>query len=113
MTGTHVQEVGFVHETVVFLVNTWLKLFFLLTPFFALSMFLSLTKNLPPVRRRRLALQTAGAGAVICLVLFFFGRVVFSLFGITLERLLTVDGLRLPPERVYRKVEVQSLKVLR
>jgi glutamate synthase domain-containing protein 3 len=33
-------------------------------------------------------------------------------FGIPLARLLTVDGQRLPPERVWRKVEVQSLGVL-
>ncbi len=33
-------------------------------------------------------------------------------FGIPVDRLLSFDGVRLPPERVYRKVEVQTLAVL-
>lgn len=66
-------------------VNTWLKLFVLLTPFFALSVFLGMTKDFVPARRRRLALQTAAAGGAIALVVFFFGREVFALFGITLD----------------------------
>lgn len=73
------------HETAVFFVNTWLKLFFLLTPFFALSAFLGLTRDRTQDRRRRLALQTTAAGTVLCLVLFFFGRTVFALYGITLD----------------------------
>jgi hypothetical protein len=35
-----------------------------------------------------------------------------AIFGIAVERLLTFDGVRLSPERVYRKVEVQTLEVL-
>jgi len=71
--------------TAVYFINTWLKLFFLLTPFFALSVFLGLTRAFTPARRRKLALQTTAAGAAICLVLFFFGHAVFALFGITLD----------------------------
>ncbi len=63
----------------------WIRFFFLFTPFFALSMFLSMTSGAPESRRRSLALQTCGAVAVLCLVLLFFGQVVFSLFGITLD----------------------------
>ena len=35
-----------------------------------------------------------------------------SLFGVRVADLLTVDGKALPPERVYRRVEVRSLEVL-
>jgi hypothetical protein len=35
------------------------------------------------------------------------------LFGIEMEALLTVDGERQAPAEVYRKVEAQSLAVLR
>jgi FMN-dependent NADH-azoreductase len=35
-----------------------------------------------------------------------------GLFGIAVDDLLRVDGVVLPPEKVYRKVEVESLDVL-
>lgn len=35
------------------------------------------------------------------------------LFGISVERLLTVDGRRLAPHEVYRKVEAAALKALK
>lgn len=70
---------------VVFFVSVWLKFFFLFTPFFALSMFLSMTRGHAESARRRLALQVTGAVAVLCLALFFFGNVIFALFGVTLD----------------------------
>ena len=82
-------------ETVMFFVSIWLKMFVLLTPFFALSMFLDLTRHLAPERRRRVALQTAGAAVVLCLVLFFFGRTVFALYGITLDAFRVGAGVLL------------------
>jgi multiple antibiotic resistance protein len=63
----------------------WMKIFFLFTPFFALSMFLSLTTGYTPAQRRRLVLQVAFALAMICLVLFFFGNLLFAAFGITVD----------------------------
>lgn len=66
-------------------VSLWTKLFFVLTPFFALTMFLSLTEGHDARFRRRLALSTTAAVAVICLLLFFAGRQMFSVFGITLD----------------------------
>ncbi len=68
-----------------FFVSVWLKFFFLFTPFFALSMFLSMTSGFAEADRRRLAWRVVGATALLCLALFFFGRFIFTVFGITLD----------------------------
>ena len=68
-----------------FMLAVWMKIFFLFTPFFALSMFLSLTTGYSAARRRRLVLQVALALAAVCLVLFFFGNLLFAVFGITVD----------------------------
>jgi len=75
-----------------FFVGVWIKLFFLFAPFFALSVFLSMTGSWTEARRRWLALQVVCAVGVICLALFFFGRSVFALFGITLDAFRTGAG---------------------
>jgi len=66
-------------------VSLSLKLFFVLTPFFALTMFLSLTEGRGSAPRRKLALSVTVAVALICLVLFFAGKQLFLVFGITLD----------------------------
>jgi multiple antibiotic resistance protein len=66
-------------------ISVWLKIFFVLTPFFALSMFLSLTGDCTPAQQRHLAWRVVAAATVICLVLFFFGTPIFAVFGITLD----------------------------
>lgn len=68
-----------------FFLSVWIKFFFLFTPFFALSMFLSLTEKYSERRRRRLAHLVSGAVLVLCLILFFAGNQLFALFGITLD----------------------------
>jgi multiple antibiotic resistance protein len=65
--------------------SLWIKLFFVLTPFFGMTMFLSMTEGYDEGRRRKLALTVSAAVAVLCLVLFFAGQQIFSLFGITLD----------------------------
>jgi len=64
---------------------TYLKFFFLLTPFFVLSSFLSLTRSQNPAERRRTALKVTFAVVVVCLVLYFLGNTIFAVFGITLN----------------------------
>lgn len=66
-------------------VNIWIKLCFVFTPFFVLSMFLSMTENYDEPRRRKLALTVSVAAAVICFLLFFAGKQIFAVFGITLN----------------------------
>jgi multiple antibiotic resistance protein len=68
-----------------FLFSIWVKFFFLFTPFFALSMFLSLARNYSPSGRRKLVFQISLAVGVLCFALFFFGNIAFSLLGITLD----------------------------
>jgi len=68
-----------------FFVSVWMKFFFLFTPFFALSMFLSMTGDYTEKRRRRLAVMISIAVAVLCIGLLFLGNQIFSLFGITLN----------------------------
>lgn len=70
---------------IVFFIGVWLKFFFLLTPFFALSMFLSITQRLQDKQRRKLAIRVFFAVTLVCVVLFFFGNTLFALFGITLD----------------------------
>jgi multiple antibiotic resistance protein len=72
-------------ENLAFGFSIWLRFFFLFTPFFALTMFLTLTRSYTETQRRKLAAQVASAAAVICIALFFFGNVVFTVFGITLD----------------------------
>lgn len=66
-------------------VSIWIKLFFLLTPFFVLSIFLSLTQNLSAGQRQRSALWLTMDVVIICFVLYFLGNAIFSVFGITLD----------------------------
>lgn len=65
--------------------SVWLQFFFLLTPFFVLSMFLALTADQAGSLRRKLALQVTVAVIVTCLTLFFLGNAIFKVFGITLD----------------------------
>ena len=65
--------------------NQFLKFFFLITPFFVLSMYLSMTQDWETRQKKMLALYVGGAAFVICTVLLFFGRFIFSAFAITLD----------------------------
>lgn len=66
-------------------VNVYLKMFIILTPFFVMSAFLSLTKDFSRVERRQLAVRVTVAVIVACFLLYVFGRYIFALFGITLD----------------------------
>jgi multiple antibiotic resistance protein len=68
-----------------FFFSVWIKFFFLLTPFFVLTVFLSMTKDLTGSGRRRLALRVTFAVLLTCFTLYFFGNHLFTLFGITLD----------------------------
>ena len=68
-----------------YLVSIWIKFFFLFTPFFALSMFLTMTRERTETDRHRIALRVAAATGLLCLLLFFFGNAIFALCGITLD----------------------------
>ncbi|SMF27209.1 MarC family protein [Desulfovibrio gilichinskyi] len=65
--------------------QTYLKLFFILTPFFAISAFLSLTQEMSPTERKRTAVKVTLAVIISSLILYLFGRYIFELFGITLD----------------------------
>ncbi|WP_027184125.1 MarC family protein [Desulfovibrio inopinatus] len=65
--------------------QVYLKFFFLLTPFFAISTFLAMTSEYNPSARRRLAVKVTGAVVIITIGLFLFGSSIFKIFGITLD----------------------------
>lgn len=66
-------------------ISTWIKLFFVLAPFFVLTMFLALTRAYSPQQQRRTAVKVTVAVYVICMCLYFFGETIFAIFGITLD----------------------------
>ncbi len=66
-------------------INIYLKLFIILTPFFVISAFLSLTKDYTLAERQRTATKVTVAVVVTCFILYLFGRYIFELFGITLD----------------------------
>jgi multiple antibiotic resistance protein len=65
--------------------NVFIKFFFLLTPFFALSMFITLTTDKSSEEKKRLALRITFSVCIISLIIFLFGDRVFWLFGITID----------------------------
>ncbi|WP_207265031.1 MarC family protein [Desulfovibrio sp. Huiquan2017] len=66
-------------------ISLYIKWFFLLTPFFVLSVFLSMTEGMEKGAQKKLALRTTMAVLVISLVLYFAGNPIFSTLGITLD----------------------------
>lgn len=75
--------------------STFIKFFFLLTPFFALSTFLSMTQNYGTKERRVLAVKVSLAVLITCLVIFVAGNFVFQVFGITLDAFRVGTGVLL------------------
>lgn len=66
-------------------VATFLKMFFIMTPFFVLSVFLTMTSDATTKEKRALAVKVTFSVIVVSLVLLFFGKHIFSIFGITLD----------------------------
>lgn len=67
------------------LLSTWIKFFFLLTPSFAVTMFLSLTADKSPRERAIVAVRVTSAVMVVSVVLFFAGNPIFEVLGITVD----------------------------
>jgi len=63
--------------------DVFTKVFFILSPFFSVSMFLLLSGDMDRRARHRCALRTSLAILVICFVVYFFGNVIFRVLGIT------------------------------
>jgi len=66
-------------------ISTFLKMFFIMTPFFVLSVFLTVTQEATNSERRALAVKVTISVVVMSLILLFFGKHIFSVFGITLD----------------------------
>ena len=66
-------------------INFYLKIFFILTPFFVLSTFISLTKDLDDFEKKRTAVRVTIGVMVSSFLFFLFGKYIFELFGITLD----------------------------
>jgi multiple antibiotic resistance protein len=65
-------------------VSTYIKMFFLLAPFFSMSMFLKMAEGMDSAGRHRAATRTSATILIAITVFFFFGKPLFSLLGITL-----------------------------
>jgi multiple antibiotic resistance protein len=66
-------------------INFYLKIFFILTPFFVLSAFLSLTRDFQDVDKKRIAMRVTVAVMISSFTIYLFGKYIFELFGITLD----------------------------
>lgn len=62
-----------------------IQLFFIFTPFFALSMFLTMTSHLNKKEKILLVMKTTLSVEIICLIMIFGGSTIFSLFSITVD----------------------------
>ena len=74
-------------------VAVMIKVFFLMTPFFALSMFLSYTADYSLQRKRSTAIKTTFAVVVISLLIYWFGEYLFKVLGITIDAFRIGAGL--------------------
>ncbi len=64
--------------------TTYIKMFFLLAPFFTISMFLKMADGMTTADRRRAAMRTSITILAATSGFFFFGKALFSVLGITL-----------------------------
>lgn len=71
------------------------KFFFMLTPFFVMSIFLSLTEEMDDHQRSITAFKVTLNIIVIGTILFWFGKYIFLIFGITLDSFRVGAGVLL------------------
>ncbi|MBN1818666.1 MAG: NAAT family transporter [Sedimentisphaerales bacterium] len=64
-------------------IDIFIKVFFILSPFFSVSMFLLLSDAMDKRSRRLCALRTSTAILIICFIVYFFGNLIFRVLGIT------------------------------
>lgn len=79
--------------TVSAIIGVFVKIFFLLTPFFVLSVYVTLTRGEEEISRRKLAIRTTVAVLVIAMVLYLFGEQIFRYLGITLDAFRIGSGI--------------------
>lgn len=79
--------------TVSAIIGVFVKIFFLLTPFFVLSVYVTLTRGEEEISRRKLAVRTTAAVLVIAMVLYLFGEQIFRYLGITLDAFRIGSGI--------------------
>jgi multiple antibiotic resistance protein len=72
-------------NSIIYFVNIFVKFFFLMAPFFALSAFLSMTAKDSEMQKKRLALKITFSVCIVCLILFLFGNYIFYFVGITID----------------------------
>lgn len=65
--------------------SLYLKMLVLYSPFFVLSCFIGLSRGYTPKERRRLAWKVALATLIASVLLYLFGKHIFTLFGITID----------------------------
>ena len=68
-----------------FILKTFLQFLFLITPFFVLSMFLSMTQGWETAAKKKLAVKVGVSAFITCVFLLFFGRWLFAAFDITID----------------------------
>lgn len=66
-------------------ISTFLKMFFIMAPFFALTVFLTVTQEATSKEKKTLAVKVTVSIIISSLILLFFGKHIFSVFGITLD----------------------------
>ncbi|AXX93504.1 MarC family membrane protein [Malaciobacter molluscorum LMG 25693] len=68
-----------------YFISTYLKMFFIMTPFFVLSVFLTVTNDSDLKEKHSLAIKITISVIVMSLILLYFGKYIFQVFGITLD----------------------------
>lgn len=103
-----------IHETFAL----YLKLFFLLTPFFVLGTFITLTDGVDTSLRHKLALRIVFGALGVTLSIYFAGGIIMKVFGITVDAfrggsgvllLITAISLVLGKESVKHETQPDKL----
>ncbi len=93
-------------------VSIFVQFFCILTPFFVLSMFVAMTGHMTSIKQRHTAIKTTIAILVICLLIYFLGRQLFDLLGLTLDAfrigagaILFLNGVKLLSDKPAQIVQ--------
>ena len=66
-------------------ISSFLKIYFMMAPFFVLTVFITVTKDASTSEKRFLAIKVTLSVIVMSLIFMFFGKNIFAVFGVTLD----------------------------